>query len=155
MKYYVNLFLYLRSWVCSLPLLISVQSLSTVWLFMTPWTEARQASLSVTTFRSLLKCMSIEPVRPSNHLILCHPLLLLPSIFPSIKVFSKKSVLCIRLPKIWGFSFSISPSIEYSGLISFRDRLIWSPCSPRDSQESSPIPQFLSNYFLSKWIHIT
>ena len=98
----------------------SVQSLSHVRLFATPWTAARQASLSITNSRSLLKLMSIESVRPSNHLILCHPLLLLPSIFPSIRVFSNKSVFHIRWPKYCSFSFSISPSSEYSGLISFR-----------------------------------
>ena len=98
----------------------SVQLLSHVRLFATPWTAASQASLSISSFQSLLKLMSIESVMPSNHFILCHPFLLLPSIFPSIRVFSKESVLCIRWPKYWSFSFSISPSIEYSGLISFR-----------------------------------
>ena len=98
----------------------SVQSLSHVWLFVTPWTAAHQASLSITNSQSLLKLMSIESVMPSNHLILCHPLLLLPSIFPSIRVFSNEPVLCIRWPKYWSFSFSISPSSEYSRLISFR-----------------------------------
>ena len=98
----------------------SVQSLSHVWLFATPWTAAFQASLSITNSQSLLKLMSIESVMPSNHLILYHPLLLLPSIFPSIRVFSNESVLRIRWPKYWSFSFSISPSNEYSGLISFR-----------------------------------
>ena len=93
----------------------SVQLLSLVWLFVTPWTTAHQASLSITNSRSLLKLMSIESVVPSNHLILCHPLLLLPSVFPSIKVFSSESVLHIRWPKYWSFSFSISPSNEYSG----------------------------------------
>ena len=87
---------------------------------MTPWTAACQASLSITNSRSLLKLMCIASVMPSNHLILCHPLLLLPSIFPSIRVFSNESVLCIRWPKYWSFSFSISHSNEYSGLISFR-----------------------------------
>ena len=87
---------------------------------VTPWTAARQASLSITNSQSLLKLMSIESVMPSNHLILCHPLLLPPSIFPSIRVFSSESVLCIRWPKYWNFSFNISPSNEYSGLISFR-----------------------------------
>ena len=87
---------------------------------MTPWTPARQASLSMANSWSLLKLMSIKSVMPSNHLILCHPLLLPPSIFPSIKVFSSESVLCIRWPKYWSFSFSISPSNEYSGLISFK-----------------------------------
>ena len=100
--------------------LSSVQSLSCVQLFVTPWTTGCQASLSITNSRSLFKLMSIRPVMPSNHLILCRPLLLLPSIFPSIRVFSSESVLHIRWPKYWGFSFSISPSSEYSGLISFR-----------------------------------
>ena len=96
-----------------------VQSLSCIGLFATPWTAAHQASLSTTNSRSLLKLMSIELVMPSNHLILCL-LLLLPSIYPSIRVFSKESVLRIRWPKYWSFSFSIGPSNEYSGLISFR-----------------------------------
>ena len=98
----------------------SVQSLSHVRLFTTPWTAARQTSLPFTNSQSLLKLMSIESVMPSNHLILCCPLLLLPSIFPSIRVFSNESVLCSRWLKYWSFSFSISPSNEYSGLISFR-----------------------------------
>ena len=98
----------------------TVQLLSRIRLFATPWTAAWQTSLSITNFRSLPKLMSIESMMPSNHLILCHPLLLPPSIFPSIRVFSNKSVLCIRWPKYWSFSFSISPSNEYSGLISFR-----------------------------------
>ena len=102
----------------------SVQSLSHIRLFATPWTAAHQASLYITNSRSLLKLMSIELVMPSNHLILCHPLLLLPSIFPSIRVFSNESVLCIRWPKYWSSSFNISPSNEHPGLISFRmDRL--------------------------------
>ena len=96
------------------------QSLSHVWLFVTPWIAARQVSLSITNYRSLPKLMSIESVMPSSHLILCHPLLLLPSIFPSIRVFSDESTLRIRWPKYWSFSFSISPSNEHSGLISFR-----------------------------------
>ena len=96
----------------------SVQSLSRVQLIAIPWTAPRQASLSITKSRSLLKLMSIELVMPSNHLILCRPLLLPPSIFPMIRVFSNKSVLCIRWPKYW--NFSISPSSEYQGLISFR-----------------------------------
>ena len=100
--------------------LSSVQSLSCVWLFVTPWTAASQASLSITNSRSLLKLMSVELVRPSNHLILCRSLLLPPSVFPGIRVFSNESVLRIRWPKYWSFSFSISPSNEYSGLISFR-----------------------------------
>ena len=98
----------------------SVQLLSHVWLFATLWTVACQVSLSITNSRSLLKCKSIESVMPSSHLILCHPLLLPPSIFPSIRVFSNESVLHIRWPKYWSFSFSISPSNEYPGLISFR-----------------------------------
>ena len=98
----------------------SVQSLSCVWLFATSRTAACQASLSITNSWPLLKLMSIESVMPSNHLILCLPLLLPPSIFPSIRVFSSESVLRIRWPKHWSFSFSISPSNEYSGLISFR-----------------------------------
>ena len=97
----------------------SVQSLSWVQLFVTPWAAARQASLSITNSQSLLKLMSIELVMPSNHLILCRPLLL-PSIFPRIRIFSSESVLLIRWPKYWSFSLSISPSNEYSGLISFR-----------------------------------
>ena len=98
----------------------SVQSLSHIWLFVTPWTAAQQASLSITNSQSLLKLTSVESGMPSNHLILCHPLLLLPSILPSIRVFSNKSVLHIRWPKYWSFSFSISSSNEDSGLISFR-----------------------------------
>ena len=98
----------------------SVQSLSSVWLFMTPWTAAHQASLSITNSSSLLKLMSIESVMPSNHFIRCRSLLLLPSIFPSIRVFSNELVLHIRWPKYWIFSFSTSPSKEYSVLISFR-----------------------------------
>ena len=98
----------------------SVQQLSHVQLFVTPWTAAHQASLSITNTWSLHKLMSIESVMPSNHLVLCHPLLLLPSIFPSIRVFSNESALCIRWPKYCGFSFNISPSNEHSGLISLR-----------------------------------
>ena len=109
----------------------------------TPWMAARQASLSITNSWSLLKLMSIESVMPFNHLIFCHPLLLLPSIFLSIRVFSNKSALCIRWPKYWSFSFNISPPNEYSGLIPL-DGLAESPCCPSDSQESSPAPQFES-----------
>ena len=122
--------------------LSSVQSFSRVQLFATPWTAAHQASLSITNSRSLLRLMSIESVMPSNHLILFHPLLLLPSIFPRITVFSKESVLYIRWPKYWSFSFNISLSNEHPGLISVR--MDWPPCSPRDSQESSPTTQFKS-----------
>ena len=98
----------------------SVQSLSHVLLFVTPWTVARQASLFITNSLSLLKLMSIELVMSFNHLILCHPLLFLPSIFTSIRIFPNESVICIRWPKYWSFSFNISPSNEYSGRISFR-----------------------------------
>ena len=98
----------------------SVQPLSHVWLFVTPWTTAHQASLSNTNTQNLLKLKSIELMMPPNHIFLCHPLLLLPSIFPSTRVFSNESVLCIRWPKYWSCRFSISPSNEYSGLISFR-----------------------------------
>ena len=98
----------------------SVQSLSCVQLFATPWTAARQASLSFSNSQSLLRLMSIKSVMPSSHLILCRPLLLLPSMFLNTRVFSNESVLCIRWPKYWSFSFNISPSNEYSGLISFR-----------------------------------
>ena len=96
------------------------QSHSCVQLFVTPWTAARQASLSITNSQSILKLMSIESTMSTNHLILCWPLLLLPSIFSSIRVFSDESVLCIKWPKYWSFSFSMSPSNEYSGLISFK-----------------------------------
>jgi len=104
---------FFNTWFCSVQLLVVSDS-------ATPWTPAHQASLSITNSQSLLKLMSIESVMPSNHLILCHPLLLLPSILPSIKVFSNESVLHIRWPKYWGFGFSISPSSEYSGEIFFR-----------------------------------
>ena len=107
-------------------------------IFATQWTAARQASLSITNSRSLFKLMSIESVMPSNRLILDHPLLHMPSVFLSIRVFSNELALCIRWPKYWSFSFSISPSNEYPGLILFRVDWFWSPCSPRDSQESSP-----------------
>ena len=123
----------------------SVQfSCSVVSNSVTPWTAARQASLSITNSWSLLKLMSIKSVMPSNHLILCCPLLLPPSIFTSIRVFSNELVLLISWPKYWSFSFSISPSNEYSGLISFGWILVGSPCCPMDSQESPPTPQFKS-----------
>ena len=128
--FYFALWNYFKSYGCLKPyvkilhIFSSVSSLSHVRLFVIPWTSACQASLSITNSWSLLKCMSIASVMPSNHLTLCHPLLLLPSIFPSLRVFSNDSVLCIRWPKYWGFSFNISPFNEYSGLISFRiDRL--------------------------------
>ena len=116
----------------------------TIWyLFENTCTATCQACQSITNSWSLLKLMSIESVTPSNDLTLCHHLLLLPSIFPNIRVFTNKSVLCIRWPKYWSFSFSTSPTNEYSVLISFR--IDWFDlCSPRDSQESSPIPQFKS-----------
>ena len=98
-------------------LINTVKFLSHIRLFVTPWTAAQQASLSITKSWSLLKLMSIESVMPFNHLILCHPLLLPPSIFPRIRVFLNKSALCIRWPKYWSFNFSISPSNEYAGLI--------------------------------------
>ena len=123
----------------------SIQSRNRVWLFMTPWTTACQATLSITNSRSLLKLMSIESVMPSNHLVLCRPLLLLASIFLSIRVFSNESVLCITWPKYRSFSFSISPPDEYSGLISFRiDWFDLLAVQGTDSQESSPAPQFKS-----------
>ena len=109
---------------------------------MTPWTAACQASLSITTSQSLLKLMSIESVMPSNYLILCHPLLLPPSIFPSIRVFSNGSVLLIRWPKYWSFSFNISPSNEYSGLISFR--MNWFDLLAIQGTLESSTPQFRS-----------
>jgi len=135
--------------MCVSPL-SSVQSLSSVRPFVTPWTTARQASLSITNSLSLLKLILIKSVMPSNHLFLCRPLLFPPSVFPSIKVFTNESVLRIRWPKYWSFSFNISPSNEYSGLISFRidwlDLLAIQGDSnlgiPIQSQESSPAPQF-------------
>ena len=103
---------------------VVIQSLSHVQLFLKPWPAARQASPPITNSYGLFKLMSIESVMPSNHLILCCPLLLPPSVFPSIRIFSKESALCIRWPKYWSFSFSISPSNEYSGLVSFRMDLL-------------------------------
>ena len=119
----VALFTIVKTWKPRCPSVnesSSVQSLSRVWLLATPWTTARQASLSITNFQSLPKLMSIESVMPSNHLILCHPLLFLPSIFPNIRVFSNASALRIRWTIHWSFSFNISPSKEHPGLISFR-----------------------------------
>ena len=124
-----------------------VQSLSRVRLFATPWTAAHQASLSITNSQSSPKLMSIESVMPSSHLILCRPLLLLPSIFPSIKVFSNESALCIRWPKYWSFSFSISPSNKHPGLIF---RMAWLDLlAVQGTLESSPTPQFKSIYSLA------
>ena len=122
----------------------SVQLLSRVWLFATPWIAARQASLSITNSRSLLKLMSIESVMPSSHLILCHPLLLLPPIPPSIRVFSNESTLCMRCPKYWSFSFKIILFQRNPRADLLQNGLVGSPCSPRDSQESSLLPQFKS-----------
>ena len=138
-------------------------SLSHVWLFMTPWTIARQASLSIIIYWSLLKLMFIESVMPSNHLILCHPLLLPPSIFPNIRVFSNESALLIRWPKYWRFSFSISPFNEYSGLISFRidwfDLLqskgltrVFSNTTVQKHQFFSIQPSLLSNSHILTWV---
>ena len=120
----------------------SVQSLSCVQLLVTPWIVACQASLSITNSRSLLKLTSIESVMPSSHLILCRPLLLLPPVPPSIRVFVNESTLRMRWPRYWSFSFSISPSNEHAGLISFRMDWLDLLAVPRDSQESSPTPQF-------------
>ena len=110
---------------------------------MTPWTAPCQASPSITNSHSLLKLMSTESMMPSNHLILCLPLLLLPSIFPSIRAFSNELLLHIRWPQYWSFSFNISPSNEFKTDL-LQNGLVGSPCSPRDSQESSPTPQFKS-----------
>ena len=123
---------------------IVVQSLSRARLFATPWTAAHQTSLSFTISRSLLKLMSIEVVIPPKHLILCHPLLLLSSIFPSIRVFPNESVLCIRWPKYWSFSFSTRPSNEHSGLISFR--IDWFDLLAGRADYFSK-----SSFFISKW----
>ena len=122
----------------------SVQSLSRVRLFATPWIAAHQAFLPITNSQSLLKLMSIESVMPSNHLILCHPLFLPPSIFPRIRVFSKESALRIKWPKYWSLSFSISPSNEYSGLISFRMDWLDLLAVHGTLKESFPTPQFKS-----------
>jgi len=122
----------------------SVQSLSRDRLIATPWTVAGQASLSITNSRSSPKPISIELVMPSNHLILCRPLLLLPSIFPSIRVFSNELALHMRWPKDWSFSFNISPSNEHRELISFRMDWLDLLAVQRDSQEASPTPQFKS-----------
>ena len=123
--------------------LSSVQSLSPVWLFATSWTAARQASLSITNSWSILKLISIESVTPSNHLLLCGPLLLSPSISSSIRVFSNETVLCISWPKYWSFSFSISPFNEYSGLIFFR--MDWLDLlAVQGTQEYSPTSHFKS-----------
>ena len=137
----------------------SVQLLSCVWLFATPWFAAHQASLSITNSQSSLKLMSIELVMPSSHLILCRPLLLLLPTPPSIRIFSNESILRMRWPKYWSFSFSIIPSNEHPGLISFRMDWLDSQESSllrslRDFQESSPAPQFKSmNYLALSFLH--
>ena len=125
-------------------LIFEVPYCSVSQLCLTPWIVACQAFLSFTISLSLLKLMSIQSMMPSNHLILCWPLLLLPSVFPSIRVSSSELVLRIRWPKYWSLSFSISPSNEHSGLISSRTDWVGSPCCPRDFQESSLAPQFES-----------
>ena len=133
---------------------ISVQSLSCIWLFASPWIAARQASLSITKSQSLLKLMSIESVTPSSHLILCHPLLLLPPVPPRIRVFSSESALRIEVAKVLEFqlqhqSFQWTPRTDL-----LQDGLVGSPCSPRDSQESSPTPQFRSiNSLALRFLH--
>ena len=131
----------------------SVQSLSRVRLFATPWIAARQASLSITNSRSSLRLMSIESVMPSSHLILSRPPLLLTPIPPSIRVVSNESTLHMRWPKYWSFSFRISPS-KKSRVDLLQNGLVGSPCSPRDSQQSSPIPQFKSiNSLVLSFLH--
>ena len=124
--------------------IISVQSLSRAPLFATPWNAAHQASLSITNSQSLLKLMSVESVMPSDHLILCHPLLLPPSVFPNIRVFSSESVLRIRWTKDWSFQLQHQSFQKIFRTDLLQDGLVGSPCGPRDSQESSPTPQFKS-----------
>ena len=131
---------------------IVVQLLSHVWLFATPWTAVCQASCPSLIYLSLLKLMSIDLVIPSNHLIFCHRLLLLPSVFPSIRVFFKESVLHIRWPKYWSFCFSISPSNEHSGLISFRGHSeVFCTTIPKH-QFSSAQPSLWSNSHIRTWL---
>ena len=140
---FLIIFLSNRIWLLARYVFSSAQSLSHVRLFVTPWIAARQASLSITNARILFKLMFIEPVMPSNHLILYCPFLLPPSIFPSIRVFSNESVLRIRWPKYWNYSFSINPSNKYSGLISFR--MDWlDALAVQGILKSSPTPQFKS-----------
>ena len=132
----------------------SVQSLSRVRLFSTPWVTARQASLSITNSRSLLKLMPIKSVMPSSHLIFCCPLLLLPPIPPSIRDFSNESTLCMRWPKYWSFSFNIVPSSEHPGLISFRMDWLDLLAVQGTLKESSPTPQFKSiNFPVLSFLH--
>ena len=152
----------LRSHCCISVQFSSAESLSCVWHFATPWTAACQASLSITNFQSLLKLMSIESVMPSKYLILCRPLLLPPSIFPSIRVFSNESVLRIRWPKYWSFSLSMSPSNEHSGLISFRiywfyllavqGTLKFSNTTVQKHQFFSAQPSLWSNSHIHTWL---
>ena len=131
----------------------SVQSLSCVWLFATPWIAARQASLSIANSRSSPKLMSIESVMPSNYLILCRPLFLLPSIFPNIRVFSNKSALCIRWPKYWSFSFNTSPSKEHLGLISIRiDWRVFSNTTVQKHQFFRTQLSLWSNSYIHTWL---
>ena len=140
----------------------SVQSLSLVQLFATPWPAALQTSLSITNSRSLPKLMSIESVMPSNHLILCHSLLLLPSIFPSIKVFSNESALCIRWPKYWSFSFSISPpmntqdwSLGWTGWISLQSKVlsrVFSNTTVQKHQSFGTQLSLWSNFHIHTWL---
>ena len=137
----------------AISIVAAVPSFSSVRLFATPWTTALQASLSFTISWSLLKFMSIESMISSNHLILYHPLLLLPSVFSSIRVFSNELVLCIRWPKYCSFSFSISPSSEYSGLISFRTDW-WSSCSLRDSQVYGPTCTSVHDYWKNQYVFV-
>ena len=133
-----------QSWKFFEKLILRKVTWPNVWFFVTPQTAAHQASLPFTISCSLLKLVSIESVMPSNNFILCHPLLLLPSIFPSIRVFSNELAFCIRWPKYWSFSFSINPSNDYLGLIIFRIDWFLSPRSPRNSKDSSPTPQLKS-----------
>ena len=138
------------------PVLVQlVQLLGHVRPFATPWTAAHQASLSITNSRSLLKLLSIKSVMPSSHLILCHPLLLLPSIFPSIRVFSNESVLHITWPKYWSFSYSIRTSSEYSGLISLQSKghsRVFSSTTAQKHQFFSAQPSLWSNSHIHTWL---
>ena len=143
-----------QCWKAKYSLFSSVQLLSRVWLFATLWTVARQASLSITNSWSSPKFLSIESVMPSSHLILCRPLLLLPSVFPNIRVFSNESALCMRCPKYWSFSFNISPSNEHPGLISFRMDWLDLLAVQRTLKESSPTSQFKSiNSLVLSFLH--
>ena len=142
--FYIGVSMFFLSSLMSLLEFSSVQLLSRFRLFATPWTTACQASLSITNSQSPPKPMSIESLMPSSHLILCHPLLLLPSIFPSIRVFSNKSALCIRWPKLLEFQLQHQSFQWILRTDVLKDGLVGSPCCPRDSQESSSTPQFKS-----------